>query len=288
MQELKKRRSRHQREANPKSVTITERDLDIFEALYTRRVATTQQLSHLLHGTNPNSYFADRLTALFHDKYVRRRFEPNPYGIASSKILHLLDRKAGKLFAERRGYQMKSSEYDRLSQDFLEHSLAITDAEIAFLTGCEALGYMLKTWIGERAIKADYDKIQVNGALRAVQPDSYAAVSIPRKLIGATTHYLIEVDRGTEARRQFEPKISAYIAYFGSSECKRRYGTNKLRVLIVTISERRLKNIKKITEKVGGQNRFWFTTLDQIKHSNPMNTPIWQVAGRQGNCILLT
>src|SRR4051812_42111035 len=125
IQSTKKRRSRHVRAATSKPIILTERDIDIFEAIYKRRAATTQQLSHLLFSHTPNSYFADRLTNLFHTKYLRRRFQMTPYGIAPSKIIHLLDRKGGKVLAEQRGYVMKSSEYDILSQDFLEHTLAI-------------------------------------------------------------------------------------------------------------------------------------------------------------------
>ncbi len=289
MKTPKKRRSRHQREATTQAITLTERDLDLFEALYKRRAATAEQLAGLLFGKPLNSYLRTRLASLFHQQYLRRRFLMTPYGIAPSKIIHLLDRKGGRLLAEKRGYMVKStSEYDTLSQDFLEHSLAITDIEVALLNGCRSLNYILKVWQWERFIKADYDTISVgNGKPHAVQPDSYAAITIPHKLLSTTTHYLVEMDRGTEARRQFEPKIPTYIAYFRSRECRARYGTNKLRVLIVTTSPRRLANIKKITESADGKSRFWFTTLDQLKETNALQDSIWQVAGRDGTFSLL-
>ena len=59
-----------------------------------------------------------------------------------------------------------------------------------------------------------------------------------------------------------------------------RYGTRHGRILTVTIGERRLANLKAITEEVGGKARFWFTTIERIRAGDILTDPIWWVATR--------
>jgi hypothetical protein len=58
-------------------------------------------------------------------------------------------------------------------------------------------------------------------------------------------------------------------------------------VLTVTTGERRLANLKKITEEAGGKSRFWFTTFEQLTSNTALNQPIWQIAGREGEYSLV-
>ena len=60
-----------------------------------------------------------------------------------------------------------------------------------------------------------------------------------------------------------------------------------MRVLVVTTSRTRLRNLKAATERVGGGRQFWFATLDQIKPETVLHAPLWQLAGREGSYALL-
>jgi len=51
------------------------------------------------------------------------------------------------------------------------------------------------------------------------------------------------------------------------------------RVLTVTTTQKRLEHLRQATEAAGGQNRFWFTTFDQVTPETVLTAPIWQVAG---------
>jgi hypothetical protein len=50
-------------------------------------------------------------------------------------------------------------------------------------------------------------------------------------------------------------------------------------VLTVTTSDKRLANLKAVTEKVGGMGRFWFTTFGRVREADPIADPIWFKAG---------
>jgi hypothetical protein len=292
METPKKRRSRHVRVNSTPPDTISPRQLDILEALYLRRAATTEQIAQLVFGYHENSYVSRQVRALFHDTFIHRRFLTASYGILTSKIIHMLDKEGAKRLSHERGYRVKwAREHLTIAFDTIQHTLALNDTEIAFRKGCKALGYQITKWIGESAIKADYDRISVQHdgktETKAVQPDMYMAISAADELSEPTFHFLFEEDKGTEVRKQFSNKIPTYLAYFKSKECKARYGTNRLRVLVVTTSERRLANIKRYTEAAGGKSRFWFTTHAQLDHANPFISEIWQIAGREGNYSLL-
>src|SRR5579859_530389 len=220
----KKRRSRHKREQIAKSIQLTERDLDILETLYVCRAATTQQLASLVLGRAENTYFHTRLAEFFHRGFVTRRFFMTPYGIAPSKILHMIDRKGIHVLEQYRGLKGKwTTDALRVQQQFLAHTLAINDLEIAIRTSAQKLDLPLTDWIGESAIKADYDRIVVpglkgDGKPKAVQPDVAFALNIPSVHQSVKKWFLVEVDKGTEVRKQFGAKIPTYIAYFRASQ----------------------------------------------------------------------
>ena len=65
-------------------------------------------------------------------------------------------------------------------------------------------------------------------------------------------------------------------------EYRQRYGTDKGRVLTVTTGERRLANLKSITEDAGGRKKFWFTTFAQVSPETVLTDRIWQVASKKG------
>jgi hypothetical protein len=52
----------------------------------------------------------------------------------------------------------------------------------------------------------------------------------------------------------------------------------------MTTSEKRLENLKQLTEDLGRKHRFWFTTKDHLNPATFLTGKIWQVAGRKGWC----
>ena len=71
------------------------------------------------------------------------------------------------------------------------------------------------------------------------------------------------------------PADRTTLAYIRSGKYEARYGTRHGCILTVTIGERRLANLKRITEEVGGKARFWFTTIERIKAGDILTDPMW-------------
>lgn len=108
----------------------------------------------------------------------------------------------------------------------------------------------------------------------AVIPDSYFVLNLGDR----RAHFLLEVDHATITNSRWATRIRAYLAYIQSGKYTERYQTRSLRILTVTTTEQRLMNLKETTEKVGGGNLFWFTTLDQVTASSVLLGPIWRLA----------
>lgn len=79
--------------------------------------------------------------------------------------------------------------------------------------------------------------------------------------------------------------MDAYLTYFRSGKCNARYGMDKVRVLTVNeggqtgVDRRRLVNLRRVTEEMGGRRRFWFSSLAEIVDKEVLSADIWQVAG---------
>jgi hypothetical protein len=109
-------------------------------------------------------------------------------------------------------------------------------------------------------------------------PDGYFAVSVPG--VQQAAHFFLEIDRGTMSNQRWQEKIKAYIEFRDRGLSERHFGTRNFRLLTVTTTERRLKNLKRATEKAGGDHRFWFAVHESIDIWQPRRLlmPVWLVA----------
>jgi hypothetical protein len=122
-----------------------------------------------------------------------------------------------------------------------------------------------------------------NGQQRAaIVPDGYFVLENEED-----RHYqFLEIDMGTTTgmyakygRRDMVRKYAANLLFYRSGKYQARYGTRSMRVLTVTTSDKRLANLKAVTEKVGGKGRFWFTTFERVRNADMLTDPIWSKAG---------
>ncbi len=90
------------------------------------------------------------------------------------------------------------------------------------------------------------------------------------------------MDMGTEDNPRFtREKVIPGIAYLKSQAYAQRSGLGYGRWLIVTTGERRLQNMKRHTERAGGNGLFYFTTLDNIRSEAMLSKPVWWLAGKE-------
>lgn len=217
-------------------------------------------------------------------------FLPARGGVAVSPTVYLLDERGARELALSADYLdfRWSKDHLKVGTLFLSHSLAISEFRLTLTLACQAAGVPLVEWKGEGELKKSYDRVSVvrsSGSVEAVPiiPDGYFVLKTP---VGKR-HFALELDRGTMDWKRFRTKIEGYTAYFESGAYKERYGTNSLRVLTVTESERRLKNLVTVAERAGGMSRFWFATLDSLTPENALFDPLWTVAQRPEKSSLI-
>ncbi len=225
-----------------------------------------------------------RLRLLWEHKYLKREFLPVIGGIQTSPILYTVDKRGAELLQSEFGYEDKDLRWSRnrkLSYQFLEHTLGLSEIRLAVALSCRRHNHELKTWLDEAALKSDYDKVQVNRRLVAILPDAYPVIKVPE----GELHFFLEYDRGAENLKFFKRKMAAYLTYFRGGKCKARYGTDKVRVLTVNeggqtrVGRRRLANLIRVTEEAGGDRRFWFSSLEEIIDSDVVLDAIWRIVG---------
>lgn len=280
MTEQRKRAKRDERPAKPKPIRITERDLDIFEMLAACRVLTTEHLKTLFFPSMHQAYA--RLRLLYDHGLVDRLFRGLYIDKMNSPIMYVIDKQGVEVLQFARNAEVTwSADKKDVSQSFLDHTLGINDVRVAVMVACrEQQDFQLVEWHSESDMKADYDYVHIsskeNGPLKRVSliPDSYFVLNTPR----GTANFFLELDRGTESLPRFKEKILAYLEYYRTGAYQKRYGTRGLRIVTVTTSDERATNLKKIAEDVGGEKRFWFTTLQDVSPQSILFSPIWQVA----------
>jgi hypothetical protein len=282
---------------------LTRRDREIIKAVYTHRALTAAQIETLLfppdngqrHRTK-TSRCRHRLKLLYHHGFLFRDEQPTKMSEGRKPLVYFVDSQAVPLLADIFGLFPEDIDWqprdNKVSWMYMEHLLATNDFRISVEAGARARGFELGRWLDDRTLKSREMKDSVEianprgGTIQVtIVPDGYFSLS------DGEYHYdnLLEVDMGTETvrsskfgRRDFSRKIKGYLAYHRSGRYEARYGSEAMRVLVVTTSPKRLASLRAVTEKEEGGIQFWFTTFDKVTPESVLTEPIWQVAGQDG------
>lgn len=276
---LKKRRRRDQRIAQPGRMRLTERDIDVIEAVHLYRILRQDQIQLLFFPTKNKAQRA--LARLYDHAFLERKFLPVLYG--RSPTLYVLDKRGADLLRSERGYEdlvWYNSSKD-LKTDFIEHTAALNDFRLSIVVSARRQGLEVITWASETQLKADYDRVRLANARRPVSviPDGYFVLNTSH----GKAHFFVEIDRGTETLQRFKQKVRAYVAYYESGAYQQRYGTNSLRILTVVTGEGRLANLRiatqQVTEETSGRRRFWFALASDLTPETVLSQPVWYITG---------
>jgi hypothetical protein len=291
---------RWRRASNPPPMEVTERDLAILRTVYAFRLITREQVERLLFPpTNGRDNYTrtsitrHRLKLLFHNGYVERLPVPVKQGAWAWRPLYRLAKKGAQLIAEKQGITLSELPYwgRRFDKDqrrtvaselFVDHLLKINDVRIALILAADAPGCRIEQWIDDAALKSqerqDFVATHRHGgkALEArVIPDGYFVLNLGNR----RAHFFLELDQATMSNQRWKSKVLAYQQYVASGSYHEKYQTQSLRILTVTTTEKRLKNLKKVTERVGGGRMFWFSTFGRASTEQVLSGHIWLVAG---------
>lgn len=301
-------RLRRARSEHLPGFSLTQRDIAIVQAVWEYRALTAEHIETLFFPQSvvqgkkqTNSNCQTRLRQLYHRGLLLRTEQPMAIGEPRKPLVYWLDRAGVELLATTQGIEFAEVGWrpgtHKVGLQFLSHLLDTNTVRVHVVRSAHAYGFSVSEWRREEVLRkahaADIVTITTPQGTRqetTVIPDSYFVLAIPTGR-GAALRYscFVEIDRRTvtgqasewsHGQHDWAKKITTYLAYIRSGKYEARYGTLHGRVLTVTIGERRLANLKRITEEVGGKARFWFTTLERIKAGDILTDPIWSVATR--------
>lgn len=185
----------------------------------------------------------------------------------------------------------------------LQHLITENEVNIIFTQACAQTQNEIRAWKSDRTLKQEHKgkKVRYTGPHggvyeKVIIPDGYYVFASPITVNGKTGTVLdrmvVEIDLGTQTLKQrqqtikhpqrtWEHKIKAYLEFFKPGGLfEQLYGSSKGRVLVITTSERRLLDMKQVTEDAGGNARFWFTTLEELRPHTALTEPIYHIAGQ--------
>ena len=266
------RRSAYRRDTkNPPRMYVTSRDVKILEAVEDYRFLSSEQVRALFFGSI--SQARKRLSKLWHAKLLERTFRPVIPTEGSSPALVALSKQGAMLLAQRTGRDPSEFKHlsarERRSTFFLDHTLCRNDFRIAITLACaQTKGLKLLGWLQKPEEIGDRVRVRLRPG---AEPERIPLVADGFFVIQASNKqyaFLVEIDRGTTTSRRIERKLIGYYQWWKQDGPKTRFGVDNIRVLIVTTSERRMENLRKLALKVGengkGTRLFWFSTQRQV------------------------
>jgi hypothetical protein len=272
----RKRASRYIRLNPPPPIVLTARDKEVVRLVNDYRVIRQEHIEKLLFPSKNTAQ--KRLWLLWQNSFLKREFLPVFGGVQNSPILYLLDREGVDLLQTEFGYERHQLRWfaDTLGQQFLRHTLGLGDIRVAMTRSAQRHNRVIQAWNDETAMKAQYDRVPVGNRMVSLIPDSHFVLEVP----GGVQHFFVEFDRGPERLKVLAQKVKTYERYFESGLCFKRYGTDKIRVLIVVEgTKKRLDNLKELAEKSHRRHHFWFSTLESIIANDALTAPYWERAG---------
>ncbi len=293
--------SRLRRPARPRGFALQERDVLIVRLVFRLRYLNARQIIQWISAALGCSEktIRRRLQLLFFHGYLER---PEAQATHLSHFFHGenaclvygLGREGGKLIArldeapDLEGINWKLNS-QRVTAPFLQHTLEIADAVIAFDLAARSRSIhvidqpdmiargMLPAATLERSdpFRLRARRVSIKGMPKpldlSVVPDRLISLAFPN---GTRSSLSVELDRGEMPvrRRTFDQtsyakKMLTYYAAWQQDAPEKTWGMKSIRVATVTTSDARLENMIEAQDEItdGGSNLFLFTTLERLK-----------------------
>lgn len=296
------------------SYNPTQRAMVILSALCECGGLTALQLSIRYFGLRyqkgkpyPDAYCERLLKLLYDSKHIERIERYQRLSEGRKPYVYKLTTKGRRALAAWHGTTLKElpcrEKDSRLSNDYIEHFMLINDFRVALLRAVDDAtnGARIVTYHDDITLKSTHsqDKMAIvlpNGRTEEnviLVPDGYFHLTVEYP-VPWEYHRFLEIDRGTEIGRSgrgyddWVRKVQKYRTYTKKNGFyTQRYGVDRVAILTITTSEKRLENLKQISQELGARNRFWFTTFDQLSPKTILSDAIWAKAGVPGRYAIL-
>ena len=275
---------RYHRSVAQVACALTTRDLNILRLVESFRLLTSEHIQRLAEGS-PQGILR-RLQILFHAGYLDRLRPRFAEGGGSSKIVYAITNR-GVQTLQKEGLIKNPPKTDRNAQNrdlddiHIAHALLISTIRAVLTAACkEKNGLELLFWREGRDL---LDTIEV------ALPDTYAKVPVaPDGFFGlrdakGRSSFFVEADHGTMTLKRFTRKLKAYAAYFREKKHQEKFGITFFRVLTVTSSAIRQRNLITSAEAAEDLRRlkkmFLFTTEEKLSLARPESffEKIWTI-----------
>jgi len=268
---------------------LTPVDLMVLRAVNRFRYLTAAQLNRVLWPDNTrdaNRYAQRRLATLAQHQYIQVLDNlPKPGNGTAPKVHALAWRGRKALLDEGETvpsyYRPKEVDESVGNPYFMPHTLAVVDVLVAVerLTQ-EVPEVRVQKLLLERDLRRLRVQVTVpraSGYERdrrvGVIPDALFSLSI-----GGTTedsHFLLELDRGTERQQVWRDKVAALTLWVASPTSKPLLTTDYVTVMVVTTTERRRESLRAWTaaELDARGLADEYSSMYAITNSSPVDTP---------------
>ena len=291
-------RPRRKRSGNPPPFQLTDRDLDILQAVARHRFLHSGHVRQLIVGSEKN--IANRLKGLFEHAYLDRpdcQYDFYRTGGGSSLAVYALGDKGARVLANHERFACGpgvswAHKNRKVGRPFLEHTLAVADFAVALsvavaaspvvdLTDGDALLARLPATTRDAAKPF---RLSVPITFRSsrytigLEPDYVFSLGFPSR--GRRAYFLVEIDRGTMPVERSDITQSSilrkFLAYGAAWRAKRHtqtFGWRNFRVLVVTGNAERAQNMRAVLQRhTGGQGAqlFWFADRSSLIAHNTL------------------
>ena len=283
---------RNKRSETPPPMQLTDRDLRILRWVADFRYMTREQVEKLEFTPSTTSYCKHRLSLLYHNRYLQRRFLPLRSAFGAARVYYTLDSRGADVVAE--AFELRRAEIDWRPRDgrreplYMEHTLGINDFRTIVTLAAHSAELELD-WIDERELKRRAPAHRVSDPLDDQQkitiiPDGYF-------VLAGRWAFALELDRGTVEEGPFKRKVRGYGEWKVSGAYQRAFPVRHLRVLFVVADNRRdprrVERARSWAEAAQGGSLFWFTSLNRLHPESILHERVWSVARRDGTSALL-
>lgn len=241
---------------------LTKRDIEILQHVYDFHLVHFEHLRALTGRSERTLY--RRLQKLTDSKYLyrKRHMIERHLPLAYQKFVYTLNRGAVPVLVEQgigtpEDVDLLQRRLREIKELFLKHALFLTDVHVVLELISRIRPIKLMRWHEGKEL---YDSVSVTEDGKQVKlpvrPDAFFTLDDNGRL----RHFFLEVDRGTTTTKRFQRKIKAYSAYFQNGLQEKKYGIRQARIVTLTVSEARAKNLAKAATEIltKGEGKFYY------------------------------